>query len=100
MKNSALFLVFAILAAGLPAGLAAADPIKVGEYASLTGKEATFGISSHEGTVLAIEELNAAGGVLGKKFELKTEDADQAVAGVVHDDIETSKCFVSVADGR
>jgi len=48
--------------------------IKVGEFASLTGKEATFGISSHEGTLMAIEEINAAGGVLGKKLELLTED--------------------------
>ena len=56
------------------------NTILVGEFASLTGKEATFGISSHEGTQLAIEELNASGGVLGKKFELKTED-DQSKAG-------------------
>jgi len=28
--------------------------IKIGEFASLTGKEATFGISSHEGTLMAI----------------------------------------------
>ncbi len=48
--------------------------IKVGEFASLTGKEATFGISSHEGTLLAVEEANAAGGVLGRKLELVTED--------------------------
>src|SRR5882672_5665509 len=48
--------------------------IKVGEFASLTGKEATFGASSHEGTQLAIEEINAAGGVLGKKLQLLTED--------------------------
>jgi branched-chain amino acid transport system substrate-binding protein len=50
------------------------DAIKIGEIASLTGKEATFGQSSHKGTLLAIEELNAAGGVLGRKFELVTED--------------------------
>jgi branched-chain amino acid transport system substrate-binding protein len=49
-------------------------PIKIGEFASLTGKEATFGISSHEGTLMAIEEINAAGGVLGRKLELLTED--------------------------
>src|SRR5215831_7864185 len=55
-------------------------PIKVGEYASLTGKEATFGISSHEGTQLAIEEINAAGGVLGRKIDLITED-DLSKAG-------------------
>ncbi len=54
--------------------------IKVGEFASLTGKEATFGQSSHEGTLLAIEEINAAGGVLGKKLELLTEDT-QSKAG-------------------
>ena len=48
--------------------------IKVGEFASLTGKEATFGISSHEGTLMAIEEINGGGGVLGKKLELLTED--------------------------
>lgn len=48
--------------------------IKIGEFASLTGKEATFGVSSHEGTLMAIEEINAAGGLLGKKLELLTED--------------------------
>lgn len=52
----------------------ATGAIKIGEFASLTGKEATFGNSSHEGTLLAVEELNAAGGVLGRKLELITED--------------------------
>jgi branched-chain amino acid transport system substrate-binding protein len=59
---------------------AGSDTIKVGEFASLTGKEATFGISSHEGTLLAVEQINAAGGVLGKKIELLTED-DLSKAG-------------------
>jgi branched-chain amino acid transport system substrate-binding protein len=54
--------------------------IKVGEFASLTGKEATFGVSSHEGTLLGVEQINAAGGVLGKKLELLTED-DLSKAG-------------------
>ncbi len=54
--------------------------IKVGEFASLTGKEATFGVSSHEGTLLGVEELNAAGGVLGRKLDLLTED-DLSKAG-------------------
>jgi branched-chain amino acid transport system substrate-binding protein len=58
----------------------ATDQIVVGEVASMTGKEATFGISSHEGTVLAIEETNAAGGVLGKKIKLIMED-NQSKAG-------------------
>ena len=54
--------------------------IPVGEFASLTGKEATFGQSSHEGTLLAVEEINAAGGVLGKKINLITED-DESKSG-------------------
>src|SRR5436305_5712188 len=54
--------------------------IKVGEFASLTGKEATFGVSSHEGTLWAVEQLNVAGGVLGKKIDLLTED-DLSKAG-------------------
>jgi branched-chain amino acid transport system substrate-binding protein len=54
--------------------------IKIGEFASLTGKEATYGQASHKGTLLAVEEVNAAGGVLGKKLELLTED-NQSKAG-------------------
>jgi branched-chain amino acid transport system substrate-binding protein len=48
--------------------------IKVGEFASLTGKEAAFGQSSHKGTLLAIEQINASGGVLGKQIDLVYED--------------------------
>jgi len=60
---------------GEQSGGAAADTeIKVGEFASLTGKEASFGQSSHKGTALAIDQINSAGGVLGKKINLITED--------------------------
>src|SRR6266513_792394 len=56
------------------------NAIKIGEFASLTGKEATFGTMSHNGTQLAIDEANAAGGALGKKLVLLTED-DQSKQG-------------------
>jgi branched-chain amino acid transport system substrate-binding protein len=62
-------------------GGAAGNTTKVGEYASLTGSEATFGQSSHKGTELAVEKINADGGVLGKTFQLITED-DQSQAGM------------------
>jgi len=77
-----LLAVAASLAGCKPSGggNAGYNPIKVGEFASLSGKEATFGISSHEGTLLAIEDLNAAGGVLGRKLQLITED-DLSKAG-------------------
>lgn len=49
-------------------------PILVGHYASLTGSEATFGVSTDHGVILAMEERNAAGGVKGRKIALKTLD--------------------------
>ena len=58
-----------------------ASTIKVGEFASLTGSEATFGQSSHNGTQQAVDEINAAGGVLGKRLDLLTED-NQSQAGM------------------
>jgi len=69
-----------VLFAGCKKQSPVGDVIKVGEFASLSGKEATFGVSSHEGTLLAVEEINADGGVLGKKLELLTED-DLSKAG-------------------
>src|SRR5258708_7975260 len=60
--------------------LQAQEVVKVGEYASLTGREASFGQFSHNGTKLAVDEINAAGGVLGKKIDLITED-DESKSG-------------------
>ncbi len=48
--------------------------IKIGQFASLTGSEATFGISSDNGIKLAVEEINSSGGILGKQIQLVTED--------------------------
>lgn len=50
------------------------ETIKIGHFGSLTGNTATFGQETQRGLELAVEELNANGGVLGKKIELITED--------------------------
>lgn len=50
------------------------NEILIGEYASLTGDKATFGQSSHNGLVMAVEEINKNGGVLGKQIKLISED--------------------------
>lgn len=49
-------------------------PIRIGHFASMTGDTATFGRSADRGMRLAIDELNARGGVLGRTLELITED--------------------------
>jgi branched-chain amino acid transport system substrate-binding protein len=48
--------------------------IKVGVYGSLTGTTATFGESTVKGVQLALDELNAAGGIGGKKVTIISED--------------------------
>jgi len=48
--------------------------ILVGMYGSLTGDGASFGQSSVEGAQLAVEEINNAGGVLGRKIRMLVED--------------------------
>ena len=48
--------------------------IVIGEYGSLTGTTATFGISTRNGVDLAIDEVNQGGGLLGKKVRVIVED--------------------------
>ena len=66
--------VLAGLSLGCSQGDAARDAIRVGHVASLTGDTATFGQSADRGMQLAIEEINAGGGVLGRPLALITED--------------------------
>src|SRR6266498_1882959 len=50
------------------------NEIVIGEYGSLTGTTATFGQSTDNGIKLAFDEINAAGGLLGKKIKVLVED--------------------------
>ncbi len=76
-----------------PVAAAAAGEIIVGEYGSLTGDKATFGVMTKKGIELATEEINAAGGVLGRKVKIlveddqgKPEEAANAVQKLVNQD--------------
>src|SRR2546428_2657712 len=48
--------------------------ILIGEYGSLTGAQATFGQSTHNAIMMAMDEINAAGGINGRKIKVLTED--------------------------
>ncbi len=50
------------------------NEILVGEYGSLTGTTATFGQSTNNAIQMAFDEINAAGGLLGKKVRVAVED--------------------------
>lgn len=66
---------FACVQKGGPTnGTTTGDTIKVGVYGDLTGQTSSFGQSTKNGIELAVEEINAAGGVNGKKIQLVVED--------------------------
>jgi branched-chain amino acid transport system substrate-binding protein len=59
---------------GTTPGNQSKDAIVIGHFGSLTGAQATFGISTDNAVKLAIKERNAKGGVKGRKIELATID--------------------------
>ncbi len=73
------FWIFALFAS-LFAGAAAAEPgvsadtIKIGAFGPITGPAAYIGLAGRDGANLAIKEINAAGGINGRKLELFFED--------------------------
>lgn len=65
----ALFIVLAFSTVAL-----AAAPIKIGYLANLTGDAATWGVHEKNGAILAVEEINKKGGVLGRPLQLVVYD--------------------------
>ena len=65
-----------MLASGLVVGSVAthAQPIKVGWLSSLTGPLSSAAIAENQGVQLAVDEINKAGGILGRPIELLTRD--------------------------
>ena len=61
-----IFLLVCVL--GALAIRAFGQNIAIGEFASLTGSEATFGINSRNGIELAKHEINNAGSLFGESF--------------------------------
>ena len=51
-----------------------AQPIKVGWLSSLTGPLSSAALAENQGVQLAVEEINKAGGILGRPIELLTRD--------------------------
>lgn len=78
MKRTSHLVIAALLALGVSA--IAQDQIKIGVYASLTGGQASYGISQNNAIQLGAEEINAAGGVLGKQIKLVVDD-DRSTPG-------------------
>src|ERR1700686_4081380 len=83
-RNTKLALGLAgILMLGIAKIMPAHAQIKIGFQAPLTGPSATDGKSAQIAATMAVEDINAAGGVLGQKIELVSYDdqakSDQAI---------------------
>src|SRR5690349_1408307 len=61
----------------------AAELLKIGVVAPLTGPQAETGPYQIQGAKLAVEEINKAGGLLGRPIELVIEDDQATNPGVV-----------------
>lgn len=59
---------------GLAAASNAAEPIKIGVAGPFTGGSAPMGVSMRDGVKLAVSEINAKGGVLGRQLQLVERD--------------------------
>ncbi|HCE16565.1 MAG TPA: branched-chain amino acid ABC transporter substrate-binding protein [Anaerolinea thermolimosa] len=70
-----VLLIVALLVTACQPGAAGGGTIKIAILAPLSGPVPTFGVSTRDGALLAIEEANAKGGVLGKKIEAIVADS-------------------------
>ncbi len=80
-KKFSLYAASALLAMSF--NTQAADPIKFGMVVESTGPNAESGVYQINGAKLAVDEINAAGGVLGRKIEVQTEDNQSTNPGSV-----------------
>src|SRR6266540_6461117 len=74
-----LLLLFCVMAALLASRCGgekapASQGIQIGFFGALTGPQATFALSGKNGTRLAADQINRAGGVLGKRLDILVED--------------------------
>ena len=74
MKKAILLII--LISMLLPAALFAqtAEPIRVGVFLDITGVTSIFGIPTRNGIKLAIDEINAAGGIKGRRLRVFLED--------------------------
>jgi len=75
MKRALVALMLPLLLSLFDApGASAADPILIGDVSSMSGPFAVAGVPGRQGMILAVEEINQQGGVLGRPLKLLARD--------------------------
>lgn len=70
-----VFILALVLSAGYGWAAQEKPPIKLGGLFLLSGRAAVVGLANYHGALLAVDEINAKGGVLGRKLELLARDS-------------------------
>ena len=101
MRNVLLAVMVAVFAAAV-ALPAAADTLKIGAPQPMTGPDAPFGAKFKKAYDLAVEEINAAGGVNGTKIEVIIEDhqAKNPLAATVAEKLINQVKVLALTGGR
>jgi len=73
MKHANVLLAICVGLVSLSAARAA-DPILIGEISSMSGPLAVGGVPGRQGAIMAVEEINQKGGVLGRPLQLVMRD--------------------------
>ena len=74
LKGSAATAAASLASGVYKPAIANTDPIQIGYLPAFTGPSSSTGIGIGRGTQLAVEEINAAGGIKGRKIELVMRD--------------------------
>ncbi len=89
-----IFLLAGLLTAGVAVSPVAAGPVTIGSIGPLTGTNAVQGLDMKRGEELALEEINAAGGINGNPLKIIWEDTESSAKGgmdAVHKLVEINK---------
>ncbi len=89
-----VFFLAALLIAGMSVSSQAAEPVVIGSISPLTGTNAVQGLDMKRGEQMALEEINAAGGINGRPLKIIWEDTESSAKGgmdAVHKLVEINK---------
>src|ERR1051325_8923931 len=102
MLNKSKMLAVLSLSLARSAGALAQETLKIGAPQPMTGPDAPFGDKFKKAYAMAVEEINAAGGVNGKKIEVVIEDhqAKNALAATIAEKLITQEKVLVMTGGR
>jgi len=76
VKRATLVVAILIFGLAVSPALAADDEVRLGVISPASGNYADLGAAERRGITMAVEEINAAGGVLGKQVKMIIEDTE------------------------